>query len=101
MCGINFRKKEYFSAKEGLLMNLMHNAFFGEVLWRFRKRKRLSQQRLAGYIGVHRDSISSWERGEYFPETPTTLHELARVLMLDAARTPAGDRSDQTLVTRT
>ncbi|HLJ33618.1 MAG TPA: helix-turn-helix domain-containing protein [Ktedonobacteraceae bacterium] len=65
-------------------MNLMHNAFFGEVLWRFRKRKRLSQQRLAGYIGVHRDSISSWERGEYFPETPTTLHELARVLMLDA-----------------
>lgn len=65
-------------------MNHTHNAFFGEVLRQFRKRKGLSQQRLASLIGVHRDSMSSWERGEYFPETPTMLHELARVLALDA-----------------
>jgi tetratricopeptide (TPR) repeat protein/DNA-binding XRE family transcriptional regulator len=55
--------------------------FFGEVLRRFRKKK-MTQQRLATLIGVNRDSVSSWERGEYFPETSTMLYEIARVLHL-------------------
>lgn len=54
--------------------------FFGDLLKRLRRRKHFTQQQLAEQIGVHRDSISSWERGEFFPETPTMLHEIARVL---------------------
>ena len=54
--------------------------FFGDLLKSFRQRKHLTQQQLAKLIGVNRDSIGSWERGEFFPETPTMLHEIARVL---------------------
>ena len=61
-------------------MNQNQDLFFGNLLRDLRKRKKYSQQQLAKNIGVNRDSISSWERGEYFPETPTMLHELARVL---------------------
>jgi tetratricopeptide (TPR) repeat protein/transcriptional regulator with XRE-family HTH domain len=61
-------------------MDQTQDIFFGTLLRDLRKRKKLSQQQVAKNIGVNRDSISSWERGEYFPETPTMLHELARVL---------------------
>src|SRR5947209_15357077 len=54
--------------------------FFGELLRSFRLRKNLTQQQLAEQIGVHRDSIGSWERGEFHPETPTMVHEIARIL---------------------
>src|SRR5260370_15386875 len=56
--------------------------FFGDLLKGFRQRKQLTQQQVAKLIGVNRDSIGSWERGEFFPETPTMLHEIARVLDL-------------------
>jgi tetratricopeptide (TPR) repeat protein/DNA-binding XRE family transcriptional regulator len=56
--------------------------FFGDLLKSSRQRKHFTQQQLAKLIGVNRDSIGSWERGEFFPETPTMLHEIARVLDL-------------------
>ena len=55
---------------------------FAEVLQRLRKRARLTQQALAQRIGAHRSTVSFWERGEYMPETLTTVLELARVLQL-------------------
>src|SRR5215813_9556845 len=58
---------------------------FSEVLRRLRKRARLTQAALAARIGAHRSTVSFWERGEYVPETLTTVLEIARVLQLDSA----------------
>lgn len=41
---------------------------FGEILKIFRKRRRLSQQALADLLGVHRNTISIWERGDFLPD---------------------------------
>lgn len=55
---------------------------FGDHLRRFRKRKNLTQQRLADLIGVHRNTVSGWERGDYLPESRTTVLETAQQLGL-------------------
>ena len=55
---------------------------FGEMLKTFRTRKRLTQQTLAAKIGVHRNTISIWERGDYLPESKTFVLEVARQLGL-------------------
>src|SRR6266705_1239822 len=55
---------------------------FGDLLQGFRKRKRWSQAELARRMGVHRNTISFWERGEYLPETLASVWELVRVLAL-------------------
>ncbi len=58
---------------------------FAEVLRRVRKQARLTQAELAERIGAHRSTVSFWERGEYVPETLTTVLEIARVLQLNDA----------------
>src|SRR5690348_3183632 len=60
---------------------------FGEVLKHFRKYKRLSQQALADRLGVHRNTISVWERGDFLPESKTMILELARHLVLNDQET--------------
>lgn len=40
---------------------------FGENLQNLRKQKRMSQEQLAEKVGVSRQSISKWERGESYP----------------------------------
>lgn len=40
---------------------------FGENLQSLRKQKRMSQEQLAEKVGVSRQSISKWERGESYP----------------------------------
>ncbi len=56
-----------FHMEKHLLMEQMTADPFGEVLKSFRKRKRLSQQALAERLGVHRNTISIWERGDFLP----------------------------------
>jgi tetratricopeptide (TPR) repeat protein/transcriptional regulator with XRE-family HTH domain len=56
---------------------------FGTVLKSFRKRRRLTQQRLAEAIGVHRSAIIRWEQGDFLPESKAMVLELARHLHLD------------------
>lgn len=58
-------------------------ANFGELLKAFRKRKRMTQQQLAQRLGVHINTISSWELGTYLPATRGLILELARHLALD------------------
>lgn len=60
---------------------------FGEVLRSFRKRKHLSQQILADLMGVHRNTISRWEHGDFLPESKTMVLELARHLYLNDQET--------------
>ncbi len=55
---------------------------FGELLKTHRKRKRLTQKQLAQQLGVHANTISSWELGTYLPDTRGMVLELARHLAL-------------------
>ena len=56
---------------------------FGELLAAFRKRRRLTQQQLAGTMGMHRSAIVRWEQGDFLPQSKTLVLELARHLHLD------------------
>jgi tetratricopeptide (TPR) repeat protein/transcriptional regulator with XRE-family HTH domain len=60
---------------------------FGEVLQMLRKQKRMGQQPLADRLGVHRNTIGAWERGDRLPETRGMVLELARVLQLSEEET--------------
>ncbi len=60
---------------------------FGELLKGFRKQRRITQHELATRVGVHRNSIGSWERGDFLPESKTIVLELAHHLHLDTQQT--------------
>jgi AraC-like DNA-binding protein/transcriptional regulator with XRE-family HTH domain len=62
-------------------------ASFGELLKALRKRTRLTQKQLAQQLGVHANTISSWELGSYLPATRGLVLELARHLALDEQET--------------
>ncbi|HET8846338.1 MAG TPA: helix-turn-helix transcriptional regulator, partial [Ktedonobacteraceae bacterium] len=68
-------------------METITHASFGELLRTFRKRRKLRQQELAELLGIHRNTIGTWERGDYLPEYKGIVLELARVLSLDEAET--------------
>lgn len=55
---------------------------FGGLLQYHRKSKRLTQRQLAAKLGVHHNTVSFWERGNFLPETSTIVLEIARQLDL-------------------
>ena len=60
-------------------------ASFGDVLRDFRMRKHISQRTLAEKMGVHRNTIWSWEQGNYLPDSKSMVLELANQLGLNEA----------------
>lgn len=60
---------------------------FGALLQTLRTRRGLSQQALANALGVHRNTIGNWERGDKLPDSKAMVLELARALHLDEAET--------------
>jgi tetratricopeptide (TPR) repeat protein/transcriptional regulator with XRE-family HTH domain len=58
-------------------------ASFGTVLKEFRTRRELTQQTLAEKLGVRRNTVGSWERGDFLPQSKGMVLELARHLHLD------------------
>lgn len=60
---------------------------FGEVLKAYRKDRRVTQQQLARQLGVHYNTISSWEQGTYLPDTRGIVLEIAHHLQLDQEET--------------
>lgn len=62
-------------------------ASFGDVWRDFRKHKRMSQRTLAEQIGVHRNTIWSWEQGNYLPDSKSMVLELAYQLGLSDTET--------------
>ena len=65
---------------------------FGEKLHRLRREKGMSQEALAGKLGVSRQAVSRWETGETVPSTDT-LKEIAKVFQVSVDRLlgyPAG-----------
>lgn len=60
---------------------------FGELLHELRKRKRINQQQLADRLGVHRNTIGTWEQGDFLPDSRGIVLKLARLLSLDVQET--------------
>lgn len=60
---------------------------FGDLLRGFRRREGLSQETLADTLGVHRNSISDWERDQYLPRTRQMVLDLSEALNLDQSDT--------------
>jgi tetratricopeptide (TPR) repeat protein/DNA-binding XRE family transcriptional regulator len=56
---------------------------FGELLKAFRTRAGLTQQQLADELEIHRNTIGTWERDEYLPESKALVLALARCLRLN------------------
>src|SRR5215469_10221939 len=56
---------------------------FGVLLGRYRTGRGLTQQQLARALGVGRNTIGRWERGDFLPKGKGTVLELARYLHLD------------------
>lgn len=51
---------------------------FGENLYNLRKKKKISQEKLAEKIGVSRQSVSKWENGTAYPEM-NRIFELCKI----------------------
>lgn len=68
-------------------MSYLTFSSFGELLKAFRRRRRLTQKALAAKIGVHVNTISIWERGNYLPESKTMVLEVASQLDLSQQET--------------
>src|SRR5690349_12385570 len=68
-------------------MESVQYAPFGELLHELRKHKKITQQQLAAKLGIHRNTIGSWERGDYLPETKGMILELAHQLSLNEQET--------------
>ena len=56
---------------------------FGELLQKLRTQKKIRQQPLADKLGLHRNTIGAWERGDRLPDTRGIVLELAKHLGLD------------------
>jgi transcriptional regulator with XRE-family HTH domain len=60
---------------------------FGELLKRIRRREGLTQETLADKLGVHRNSISDWERNAYLPRARQMVLDLSEALGLNQTDT--------------
>lgn len=60
---------------------------FGDILQSLRKRSHISQRTLAERLGVHRNTIWSWEQGNYLPDSKSMVLEVARLLDLSETET--------------
>jgi len=60
---------------------------FGDLLKRYRKQQKFTQQQLARKLDLHQNTVGAWERGDYLPATRGMILELARCLHLHAADT--------------
>lgn len=60
---------------------------FSDLLKTLRLRAHLSQRALAEKMGVHRNTIWSWEQGNYLPDSKSMVLELAHLLHLDELET--------------
>lgn len=71
------QKKEYRIIKKREFMNLKEN--LGKNIQKYRKLNKLTQEKLAEAVDVDINSISSIERGKYFP-TPDNLVKISNAL---------------------
>src|ERR1700685_545437 len=65
----------------------------GELIRRARHEAHLTQARLAGELGVHKNTVADWEKDKYFPDRHWgALNKALRIsLRMPGAATPAPD----------
>ncbi len=75
--------------KEKMAIDIDSNegASFSEVLKDYRTARHLTQQQLADRLGVRRNTVGSWERGDFLPNSKAIVLELAKHLHLDEQET--------------
>jgi tetratricopeptide (TPR) repeat protein len=66
---------------------LLLSSPFGELLHTYRKRQQLTQTQLAKRLGVHTNTVSSWELGTYLPAARELVLEIAQYLLLNEQET--------------
>lgn len=68
----------------------------GETIRRLRLEAGISQEGLAEKLGVSRQAVSKWEKGQSFPSTENllTLAEIFRVSVDELAASPMGDAEE-------
>lgn len=59
----------------------MEELLIGEVVYKLRKEKGITQEQLANFIGVSTAAVSKWESGTSYPDI-TLLPAIATFLML-------------------
>lgn len=62
-------------------MNIMIKQLLGKRIQEIRKSKKLTQEKLAEYVGIETSSISNIESGRYFP-TAENLDKIMQVLQI-------------------
>ena len=65
----------------------MNCSNFGSMLKEFRTRRGATQQQLAEQLGMRRNTVGGWERGNFLPQSKGTVLELAKHLYLDEQET--------------
>jgi tetratricopeptide (TPR) repeat protein/transcriptional regulator with XRE-family HTH domain len=60
---------------------------FGEMITSIRRQNAMTQRKLAQLLGVHINTISAWERGDYLPKGKWQVLEIARQLHLEPHET--------------
>ncbi|HEU5227720.1 MAG TPA: helix-turn-helix transcriptional regulator, partial [Ktedonobacteraceae bacterium] len=60
---------------------------FSDVLKALRKQKKITQRQLAERLGVHYNTVSMWERGNYLPESKGVVLTVAKELGLNEEQT--------------
>lgn len=60
---------------------------FGLLLKTFRRRQHLTQHGLAESLGIHRNTLIRWEKGDCLPESKALVLEVAQPLHLDEQET--------------
>jgi tetratricopeptide (TPR) repeat protein len=82
-----FYSKSNFINGENKNMDDTTLSTFSELLKAFRKQHKITQQALATQLGVHRNTIGTWENGDCLPDSKAVVLELARLLHLDTHNT--------------
>jgi len=55
---------------------------FGELLARYRTQSRMSREKLAACLQVHRNTVIKWEQGDSLPKDRTRIEEIVQCLNL-------------------
>ena len=71
----------------------MDNVKIGQLIYRLRKEKRLTQLQLAGQLGVSDKAVSKWERGMGCPEV-SLLPDLSNIFHVDLEKLLSGEMNE-------
>ena len=84
-----------FTFKEKVQVKIMNQEKIGAFIARRRKEKKLTQAKLASYLGITDRAVSKWERGKGLPD-PVYMLELCRLLDISVNELLTGEFIEET-----